>query len=179
MTSKELCKFAETRYKHLLEAGKWKSSSSSVAASAESKEKDKEDQKFLALVVAVKELSKNASKPKAPGNQDTQKSKWKFKAPESGNGTEKEVSPKTYWWCDGGASKNHKPMYCRHKPADCKKQESMSTSEAKLVPKPATTESKVEPKLKINNNLATALAALDKVLQTSTNSDEEDEQDFS
>ncbi len=183
LTSEELCKFAETRYKHLLEAGKWKSSLSSVAVNAESKEKDKDDQKFLALVAAVKELAKNASKPKAPGNQDTQKNKWKFEAPESGNGTEKEVNSKIYWWCDGGASKNHKPMYCRHKPADCKKQESTLTSDAKSgaksAPKPATTQSNAEPKLKINNNLATALAALDKALHTSTNSDEADEQDFS
>jgi hypothetical protein len=70
-------------------------------------------------------------------------------------------------------------MYCRHKPADCKKQESTLTSDAKSAPKPATTQSNAEPKLKINNNLATALAALDKALHTSTNSDEEDEQDFS
>jgi hypothetical protein len=51
-------------------------------------------------------------------------------------------------------------------------------SEVKSAPKPSTNENKVEPKLKINNNLATALAALDKVLQNSTNSDEEDGQDF-
>jgi hypothetical protein len=178
MTSEELCKFAETRYRHLLEAGKWKSSSSSISASAESKEKNKDDQKFLALVAAVKELAKNFSKPKESGTQDTQKSKWKFEQPETGNGTEKIVNSKTYWWCDGGVTKNHKPMYCRHKVADCRKQESMSMSQAKSAPKPSTNENKVEPKLKINNNRSTALAALDKVLQNSTNSDEEDGQDF-
>jgi hypothetical protein len=122
MTSEELCKFAETRYRHLLKAG---SSSSSIAASAESKEKNKDDQKFLALVAAVKELAKNPSKPKESGTQDTQKSEWKFEQPETGNGTEKIVNSKTYWWCVGGVTKNHKPMYCRHKVADCRKQESM------------------------------------------------------
>ncbi len=35
-----------------------------------------------------------------------------------------------------------------------------------------------EPKLKLNNNLVTALAALDKVLQTSTDSDDDAEKDF-
>jgi hypothetical protein len=69
-------------------------------------------------------------------------------------------------------------MYCRHKPAECKKQNPVSTSDAKPAPKSSSTENKGEPKLKINNNLATALAALDKVLQNSTNSDEDEEQDF-
>jgi hypothetical protein len=55
----------------------------------------------------------------------------------------------------------------------------MSISDAKSAPKPSSNEGKGEPKLKINNNLATTIAALDKVLQNSSNSDEEEEQDFS
>jgi hypothetical protein len=35
-----------------------------------------------------------------------------------------------------------------------------------------------DPKLKLNNNLMMALAALDKVLQTLTTSDDDEEQDF-
>jgi hypothetical protein len=178
VTAPELCKAAQTKFKHLLEAGKWKLPTNSIVI--EPKEsKEKKDAKFIALVAAIKELAKNVSKSNTSSNSESQKGKWKFEAPESGNGTEKEVNSKTYWWCDGGVSKNHKPMYCRHKPAECKKQTPMSTSDAKPAPKSSSNESKGEPKLKINNNLATALAALDKVLQTSTNSDEEEEQDFS
>jgi hypothetical protein len=180
MTAPELCKAAQTKFKHLLEAGKWRFTTTITPIVTEPKEpKDKKDTKFIALAAAVKELVKNMSKSTTLNNSDSQKSKWKFEAPASGNGTEKEVNSKIYWWCDGGASKNHKPMYCRHKPAECKKQNHSSTSDAKPVPKPPSNENKGEPKLKINNNLATALAALDKVLQSSTNSDEEDEQDFS
>jgi hypothetical protein len=174
ITAPELCKVAQMKFKHLHEGGKWKFTNPTVTESKESKEKN--DTKFIALAAAIKELAKNMNKPNAPNNSDLQKSKWKFKVPESGNGTEKEVNSKTYWWCDGGTSKNHKPMYCRHKPAECKKQNPVSMSDAKPAPKPSSTapkssstENKGEPKLKINNNLATALAALDKVLQNSTN----------
>jgi hypothetical protein len=69
---------------------------------------------------------------------------------------------------------NHKPKFCHHKSQDCKeqgktKQVPFSDAEDKETkPKPPA------PKLKLNNNLATALAALNGVLKKSTNSDQED-----
>jgi hypothetical protein len=116
-------------------------------------------------------LAKNASKSNALSNSESQKCKWKFEAKEYSNGTEKEVNSKTYWWCNGGTSKNYKQMYCRHRPEECKKQNPTSTSDAKPALKPSSNEGKGELKLKMNNNLA--------FLQNSTNSDEEEEQDFS
>ncbi len=155
----KLCKATLTKFKHLLEAGKWKFTSTPIVTES----KEKKDAKFTALATAVKKLAKNVSKSKASKFSESQKNEWKFEAPETGNGTEKEVNSKTYWWCKGGSSKNHEPIYCRHKPVHCKKQE--STSESKPVPKPSSNESKSEPKLKINNNLVMALATLNKVLQ--------------
>jgi hypothetical protein len=82
-------------------------------------------------------------------------------------------------------------MFCRHKPTECKQQpskqklENSNGSEQKSNPGGVNNNnggtaiaSKSGPKLKLNNNLAMALAALDKVLQTSANSDDEAEQDF-
>ncbi len=69
MTTEELCKFSETRHKHLFDAGKWKNNS--VTPGAEPKEKEKEDPKFLALVAAGKELAKNATK--ISNNTDAQR----------------------------------------------------------------------------------------------------------
>jgi hypothetical protein len=99
--------------------------------------------------------------------------------PAAGASIEKVVDGKTFWWCDGSGGKHHKAMYCRHKPTDCKEQENKEIGQK---PAPAsstdTSNQKVpEPKLKLNNNLVTALAALDKVLQTSTDSDDA-EKDF-
>jgi len=55
------------------------------------------------------------------------------------------------------------------------------TIDQKSVPAPSTdtsTQKGPEPKLKLDNNLVTALAALDKVLQTSTHLDDDEEKDF-
>jgi hypothetical protein len=177
MSSEELCKFAETRYRHLLEAGKWRPTP--VTSSAEMKvkdEKDKENPKFLALVVAVKELVKNATK--SSENADAQKNKWKFEPPAAGASIEKQVNGKTFRWCDGSDGKHHKPMYCCLQPSECKEQgkskenqgqNGNGNGEAKL----SQNAKGVTPKLKLNNNLATALAALDSTLQSSTGSDVE------
>jgi len=69
LTAAALCKFAETKFRHLLEAGKW--TSSLVILLSDSKEK--EDAKFIALVAVVKELAKSVSK--TGEKNDTQKSK--------------------------------------------------------------------------------------------------------
>jgi hypothetical protein len=61
LTAVELCRFSETKYKHLFEAGKWKLSS--VVSTNDSV--NKEVAKFVALVSTVKELAKDASKPLA------------------------------------------------------------------------------------------------------------------
>jgi hypothetical protein len=117
ITAPELCKAAQTKFKHLLKAGKWKLNMNLIIAEPKDS-KEKKVTKSIALAAAIKELAKNVSKSNASSKLESQKSKWKFEAPESGNGTEKEVNSKTYWWCDGGVSKNHKPMYCRHRPAE-------------------------------------------------------------
>jgi hypothetical protein len=62
LTAKELCKFAETRYRHLFEAGKWKNTS--TKSGTDSREIEKEDTKFIALVAAVKELAKSVCSEK-------------------------------------------------------------------------------------------------------------------
>ena len=177
LTADELCLSAETKFKLLTEAGKWKLSNSRNPVQS------KEDEKFLALAAAVKELAKSNSqttKPSKPG--DNPKTKWKFEAPAAGASIEKEVNGKMFWWCDGSGGKHHKPMYCRHKPSDCKEQETkekeQKPSSAQIVSSDASSKKTLEPKLKLNNNLATALAALDKVLHNSTNSDDEEEKDF-
>jgi hypothetical protein len=139
--------------------------------------KSTEDDKFLALAAAVKELARNNSSQSFKPS-DNKKSKWKFEPPAAGASTEKEVNGKLFWWCDGSGGKHHKAMYCRHKPSECKEQ---VNAEKKQQPSSDTSNKKEDsaPKLKLNNNLATALAALDKVLKTSTNSnDEDDEKDF-
>jgi hypothetical protein len=137
--------------------------------------------KSFALAAAFKELAKNASQTAKPSKTgDNPKTKWKFEAPATGASTEKVVDGKTFWRCDDSGGKHHKEMYCRHKPSDCKQQENKEKDQ-KSVPAPSTDTSNQkgpEPKLKLNNNLVTALAALDKVLQTSTNSDDDEEKDF-
>jgi len=78
-------------------------------------------------------------------------------------------------------------MYCRRKPSECTKQpskqppENTNNAEQKnnnninnnVIGANAPTP-KAGPKLKLNNNLSTALAALDKALQNSSTSDSED-----
>lgn len=168
LTAAVLCKFAETKYKHLFEAGKWKLTTASSAVDS----KDKEDSKFVALVAAVKELAKTVSKPS--DNPDVQKNKWKFEAPAAGAAIEKQVNGKMFWWCTGCDGKNHKPMYCRHKPQECKEQEKDRSKKVSIaddvnVPKPKS----AAPKLQLNNKLATALAALDGALQQATDPDKD------
>jgi hypothetical protein len=134
--------------------------------------------------VAVEELVKNtsrATKPSEPG--DNWKIKWKYEPPAAGASIRKEVGGKTFWWCNRAGGKYHKAMCCHQKPSDYKEQEN---KEKEQKPAPASSSSSSdntnkkgsEPKLKLNNNLVTALAALDKVLQISTNSDDDDEKDF-
>jgi hypothetical protein len=94
LTAAELCKFAETNYKHLLEAGKWKSYPANSVSEPSDKTTDKEDSKFVALVAAVKELAKSVSKP--PDNSDGQKNKWKYEAPPTGASIEKQVNGRTF-----------------------------------------------------------------------------------
>jgi hypothetical protein len=74
-------------------------------------------------------------------------------------------------------------MYCHHKPQDCKelerekvKKDSSADDHNGLQPKTSVS----APKLKLNNNLATALAALDGALKKSTTLDTADssDQDF-
>jgi len=103
LTAEELSKFAETRYKHLLEAGKRKTAS--IKPIADPKESEKEDSKFIALVAAVKELAKSVTK--TSDTLDFQKNKWKFQPPASGTSIEKQVNGRTFWWCDGFDGKNH------------------------------------------------------------------------
>ncbi len=56
LTADELCHSAETKFKLLSEAGKWKLTNSKDPV------KSKEDEKFLALAAAIKELAKNTSR---------------------------------------------------------------------------------------------------------------------
>jgi hypothetical protein len=80
----------------LFEAGKWKLTSG-PSFSNELKEKD--DAKFIALVAAVKELSKQIAKPS--NKPDSQKNQWKYEAPAAGAPIEKQVEGKMFWWCSG------------------------------------------------------------------------------
>jgi len=182
ITASELCKAAQTKFRHLLEAGKWKITTTAANATSSA---SKEDSKFIALVAAVKELSKVVGKQ--PETSDNQKNKWKFEAPAAGASIEKEVNGKSFWWCNGSDGKNHKPMYCRHKPTECTKQPSKQPPEntSNAEQKNSNTinnnasganapTSKAGHKLRLNNNLSTALAALDKALQNSSTSDSED-----
>ncbi len=185
ITASELCKAAQTKFKHLLEAGKWKfTTHTSNATSLTSKD----DAKFIALVAAVKELAKSVGKQQ-PEYSDNQKNKWKFEAPAAGASIEKEVNGKSFWWCNGSDGKKHKPMYCHHKPTECKQQQSkqkpevINTAEQKNnngsndVNGSTASTPEMAPKLKLNGNLSTALAALDKALQHSTSSDAESSED--
>jgi hypothetical protein len=96
LTADKLCHSAETKFKLLSEAGKWK-----LINPTKGSIKSTEDAKFLALVTAVKELAKNSStSTKSSISNDNKKSKWKFEAPAAGESTEKEVDGKTFWWCD-------------------------------------------------------------------------------
>jgi hypothetical protein len=83
-----------------------------------------------------------------------------------------------FWWCNGQDGKSHKPMFCCHKPQDCKEQgKTKHVSSSDMV----NNESKPKvsaPKLQLNNNLATALAALDGVLKQSTTVDQDDMSDM-
>jgi hypothetical protein len=175
LTAAALYKFTETKFRHLFEAGKW--TSSLVIPLSDGKEK--EDAKFIALVAAVKELAKSVSK--TGENNDTQKLKWKFEAPSPGASIGKEVNGKTFWWCIVLDGKHHKPMYCHHKPQDCKAQDKdKSTKSVSFSDDTAKNKSKsLAPKLKLNSNLVTALAALDGALKQSTKADpDETEEDF-
>jgi len=116
----ELCKAAQTKYKNLFEAGKWKF----TAAASTNEAKEKEDPKFIALVAAIKELSKQITQPST--KPDTQKNQWKYEAPAAGASLEKQVNGKTFWWCTGQDGKNHKPMFCHHKSQDYKEQGKLS-----------------------------------------------------
>jgi hypothetical protein len=175
LTADKLCHSAETKFKLLSEAGKWKMST--LTTKTKGAVKSTEDDKFLALAAAVKELARNNSSQSSKPS-DNKKSKWKFEPLAAGASIKKEVNGKLFWWCDGSGGKHHKAMYCHHKPSECKEQ---VNAEKKQQPSSDTSNKKEDsaPKLKLNNNLATALAALDKVLKTSTNSDDEDdEKDF-
>jgi hypothetical protein len=53
-------------------------------------------------------------------------------------------------------------MYCRHKPTDCKEQDKdkeQKTSSAPAASSDGNNKKPLEPKLKLNKDLATALAA--------------------
>jgi hypothetical protein len=164
----ELCKAGQTKYKNLFEARKWKF----TTAASTNKPKEKEDPKFIALVAAVKELSKQITQPST--KPDTQKNQWKYEAPAAGASLEKQVNGKTFWWCTGQDGKNHKPMFCRHKSQDCNEQGKTKQVPFSNVEDKETKPKPPAPKLKLNNNLATALAALNGVLKKSTNLDQED-----
>ena len=184
----ELCKAAQTKFKHLLEAGKWKFVNTTSGASNAALSAQKDDGKFIALAAAIKEIAKSVGRQ--PENPNNQKNKWKFEAPAAGTPIEKEVNGKLFWWCNGSDGKNHKPMFCRHKPTECKQQpskqklENSNGSEQKSNHGGVnnnnggtTIASKSGPKLKLNNNLSTALAALDQILLNSTSSDAENSED--
>jgi hypothetical protein len=188
ITASELCKAAQTKFKHLLEAGKWKFANTTSGASNAALSAQKDDGKFIALAAAIKEIAKSVGRQ--PENPNNQKNKWKFEAPAAGTPIEKEVNGKLFWWCNGSDGKNHKPMFCRHKPTECKQQpskqklENSNGSEQKSNHGGVnnnnggtTIASKSGPKLKLNNNLSTALAALDQILLNSTSSDAENSED--
>ncbi len=74
--------------------------------------------------------------------------------------------------------KHHKPMYCRHKPSKCKEQGKLKNDQRQNAngsneTKPSQNAKGGTPKLKLNNKLATTLAALNSTLQSSTASDAE------
>ena len=72
-------------------------------------------------------------------------------------------------------------MYCHHKPQDCKAQDKdKATKSVSFSDDTAKNKSKsLAPKLKLNSNLVTALAALDGALKQSTKTDpDETEEDF-
>ena len=116
--------------------------------------------------------------PKSGDNHDNQKSKWKFEAPAPGASIEKEVNGKKFWWCTGLDGKHHKPMYCRHKPQDCKEQDKDRSKKVTCLEDVINDKSEsLAPKLKLNSNLATALAALDGALKQSTRTDSHDNEE--
>jgi hypothetical protein len=76
--------------------------------------------------------------------------------------------------CNSTDEKHHKPMYCYHKPCDCKEQ--IKTKNEYGQPKysdgePTQNEEEAAPKLKLSNNLTMELAALDNALKFSTETD--------
>jgi hypothetical protein len=80
-TPDELSKFDETRYKHLLEAGKWKNASTKPIS--EPKHLEKEDSKFITLLAAVRELANSMTI--TSNTSDSQKYTWKFQPPTPDN----------------------------------------------------------------------------------------------
>jgi hypothetical protein len=124
----------------------------------------------------VKELSKQITKPSIKA--ESQKNQWKYKAPTAGASMEKQVDEKMFWCCTGLDGKNLKPMLCCHKPQDCKEQGKSKQVSLTDAVNNETKPKMSAPKLKPNNNMATALAALDGVLKKSTNSDQEETSDM-
>lgn len=98
--------------------------------------------------------------PKSSITSDSQKNEWKYEAPAHGASIEKTLNGKTFWWCNGSNGKNNKPMFCRHKPTDCKeiKDVKETTSSVEIMSTQQTKET--TPTLKLNNNLATEAATV-------------------
>jgi hypothetical protein len=63
ITASGLCKAAQTKFRHLLKAGKWKFTTTAANATSSA---SKEDPKFIALVAAVKELLKMLASSQIP-----------------------------------------------------------------------------------------------------------------
>ena len=143
----------------LEESGKWTKSK----PVANKPEEEASDQKFLALVAAVKELAKakdgNEQRTGGKGGND----KWKYEEPKDTKTIKKEVAGKTYWWCTGKNGENHKKMWCRHEPNTC----NGTRPEKKGTPTAAAPydESKPVARLKANKAITAALAALDEALK--------------
>jgi hypothetical protein len=164
LTADELRLAAETRFTHLKESGKWTKSK----PVANKPEEEASDQKFLALVAAVKELAKakdgNEQRTGGKGGND----KWKYEEPKDTKTIKKEVAGKTYWWCTGKNGENHKKMWCRHEPNTCNgtrpEKKGTPAAAAPAAAAPAD-ESKPVARLKANKSITAALAALDEALK--------------
>lgn len=75
----------------------------------------------------------------------------------SGASIKKQINGKTFWWCTGSDGKNHKQIAkSKGKKKNGQGQPEIGSSDIK----PIQNAKGIVPNLKLNNSLATALAAL-------------------
>ena len=111
---------AEEKYKELKERQKYTTG------------KDKPSD-LVALQTKFEELAKKVKNQKTTGGsdgkqekttapRDDSKNQWMYKKPTGNEPTTKTVNEKEYHWCNGNGA--HKPKWVRHKPSECRGNES-------------------------------------------------------